>query len=126
MIIKEKEEYKRNLKEISEVMPKGEDIIDTNGCTVGQKSATREDFAIAYVADVLYKILDAIEVAECNNRKPHWIPENSRAKSFIFICSECGRIAYDMPMTRSNTKKVCRLQYCPHCGTKMEMDEVAE
>lgn len=58
-------------------------------------------------------------------QKGKWIEENTRPKSFIFTCSECGRNAYDMPQTgkKGFVKKVCRLEYCPHCGTKMEVPE---
>ena len=54
--------------------------------------------------------------------KPHWIAENTRPKSFKWICSECGSTAYDMPMcSKKHYKKMCMLQYCPHCGVKMDL-----
>lgn len=51
---------------------------------------------------------------------PHWIEENKRPKSYMWVCSECGRIAYDMPMySKKRYVKICSLAYCPHCGAKM-------
>ncbi len=51
---------------------------------------------------------------------PHWIEENKRPKSYMWVCSECGRTAYDMPMyQKKRYVKICSLAYCPHCGAKM-------
>ena len=51
---------------------------------------------------------------------PHWIEENIRPKSYMWVCSECGRTAYDMPMySKKRYVKICSLAYCPHCGVKM-------
>ncbi|MBR1444281.1 MAG: hypothetical protein IJ583_12220 [Firmicutes bacterium] len=57
-----------------------------------------------------------------NSRKcGHWIPENPRPKSFLFLCSECGNTAYAMPFTRAKEhKKECAYKYCPYCGIEME------
>ena len=62
-------------------------------------------------------------------KKPpaHWIEENTRPKSFKWICSECGSTVYDMPMcNKKNYKKMCLYQYCPYCGVRMDLSEVAE
>lgn len=57
----------------------------------------------------------------------HWIEENTRPKSFKWICSECGSTVYDMPMcNKKNYKKMCLYQYCPYCGVRMDLSEVAE
>lgn len=58
---------------------------------------------------------------EMNEEKlPHWIEENIRPKSYMWVCSECGRTAYDMPMySKKRYVKICSLAYCPHCGAKM-------
>ena len=51
---------------------------------------------------------------------PQWIEENKRPKSYMWVCSECGRTAYDMPMySKKRYVKICSLAYCPHCGAKM-------
>jgi len=51
---------------------------------------------------------------------PHWIEENKRPKSYMWVCSECGSTAYDMPMcSKKGYVKICSLAYCPHCGAKM-------
>ena len=60
---------------------------------------------------------------------PHWIEENKRPKSYMWVCSECGSTAYDMPMcSKKGYVKICSLSYCPHCGAKMigEQQEVHE
>ena len=60
---------------------------------------------------------------------PHWIEENKRPKSYMWVCSECGSTAYDMPMcSKKGYVKTCSLAYCPHCGAKMigEQQEVHE
>ena len=60
---------------------------------------------------------------------PHWIEENKRPKSYMWVCSECGSTAYDMPMcSKKGYVKICSLAYCPHCGAKMvgEQEEVHE
>ena len=57
------------------------------------------------------KILDEI----------YWIPENRRPKSFKYICSGCGNVAYDPNSQKSSRfagKKYCSLRYCPNCGKK--------
>ena len=52
--------------------------------------------------------------------KPHWIAENKRPKSFMWICSECKSTVYDMPMcSKKHYKKMCMYKYCPYCGVKM-------
>lgn len=57
-------------------------------------------------------------------RPPHWIEVNSRPKSFMWKCSRCGRVAYDMPMCgKIHYKKICMLQYCPHCGVMMDLSD---
>ena len=50
----------------------------------------------------------------------YWIPENTRAGSYIWICSECRARAYDIPHgVRRERIKTCSLNYCPHCGLPM-------
>ncbi len=72
--------------------------------------------------------MDEMNVAqEIAKTKPHWIAENERPKSFKWICSECGSTVYDMPMcNKKNYKKMCLYQYCPYCGVRMDLSEVAE
>ncbi len=53
-----------------------------------------------------------------------WIEENTRTKSYKFVCSACGKVAYDTPICGDKhwaTKRPCSLQYCPHCGAKMDL-----
>ena len=54
-----------------------------------------------------------------------WIPANDNSvKSFKWICSECGKPAYDYPegSRRNRKSKSCNLKYCPNCGVKMEVE----
>lgn len=50
----------------------------------------------------------------------YWIPENVRAKSYTWICSECRARAYDIPHgLKKDQPKRCSLKYCPNCGLPM-------
>ena len=64
-------------------------------------------------------------MSDQNEVMGRWIEENPRPKSFMFICSACGQTAYDTPRVNKkyDQKKICRLAYCPHCGTKMELEQ---
>ena len=72
---------------------------------------------------------DSLTVLGCasfKTKKPpaHWIEENTRPKSFKWICSECGSTVYGMPMcNKKNYKKMCLYQYCPYCGVRMDLSE---
>lgn len=59
----------------------------------------------------------------------HWIAENIRTKSVMWVCSECGKVAHDSPCGSQKhqvSKKPCSLQYCPHCGVKMDEEQETE
>ena len=51
-----------------------------------------------------------------------WKSENTRPKSPMFVCSLCGKKAYDRPygLAKHMNKKACKLKYCPNCGARME------
>lgn len=50
----------------------------------------------------------------------YWIPENVRARSYTWICSECRARAYDIPHgVKKDQPKHCSLNYCPNCGLPM-------
>lgn len=53
-----------------------------------------------------------------------WKAENSRPKSYKYICSACGGTAYERPRiaTKRDTPKRCSLKFCPNCGAKMDVD----
>lgn len=59
-------------------------------------------------------------------RHGRWIKESKTSKGGIFACSVCGRWAYSpwVGSRKSPKPNVCRYEYCPHCGAKM--DEVEE
>lgn len=48
-----------------------------------------------------------------------WKAENSRPKSYKYICSACGGTAYECPAPKSKAPKRCSLKFCPHCGADM-------
>ena len=48
-------------------------------------------------------------------RHGEWIKENIRAKSYLRLCSACGKIAYFCGTG-------CSYKYCPNCGAKMRND----
>lgn len=51
-----------------------------------------------------------------------WIPENSRERSFMFLCSSCGKKVYAKPQgaPKYGGVKKCDYKYCPYCGEKAE------
>lgn len=54
-------------------------------------------------------------------KKGTWKEENKRRKSYKFICSECGGVAYSpQPNKKIPYNKACAYKYCPHCGANME------
>lgn len=55
-----------------------------------------------------------------------WLPENDRPSSFMWVCSICKRIAYDMPASRlgKHSRGSCGLEFCPHCGKPMRNREI--
>ena len=83
----------------------------------------RDDFDEVFLQDIeackmgIQALENNISVA-----KGKWIAENSRPKSFMFVCSLCGKKAYDRPYgsAKHTSPKVCKLKYCPNCGAKME------
>lgn len=52
-----------------------------------------------------------------------WKRENDRPCSTVFVCSECGKKAYDMTGGCSHkqlhNKRKCTLVFCPNCGSRM-------
>ena len=66
--------------------------------------------------------LPSTDVVE--RKSGEWGEENTRPKSQIFICSECGGKAYfPQAFRRIKPRKECRYQYCPNCGAKMEVQD---
>ena len=52
-----------------------------------------------------------------------WKPANIRDKSMMFICSECGKIAYYPQGNRKKQEKpkTCKYEVCPNCGKPMQI-----
>lgn len=65
------------------------------------------------------EIISAADVAPV--RHGRWIKENSRKKSYLWICSNCRKIAYFC----SGDGK-CAYQYCPNCGADMSKEDEDE
>lgn len=63
------------------------------------------------------------EIEEQLPKEGEWIEENRRPKSYAFVCSECGRTAYDVQPTRGEWPKRCRYAYCPNCGARMKGEQ---
>ena len=61
MTDKEKEKYKSILRDINKELPKPIDYYDEQGGLVACKSPSKEAFAIADIAGILYKVLDMLE-----------------------------------------------------------------
>ena len=57
----DKEKYKSILREINKELPKPIDYYDERGGVVACKSPSKEAFAIADIAGILYKVLDMLE-----------------------------------------------------------------
>ena len=69
--------------------------------------------------DMLFCMLPAENVAPV--RHGRWIKENSRKKSYLWICSNCRKIAY---FCGGDGK--CAYQYCPNCGADMSKEDEDE
>lgn len=46
-------------------------------------------------------------------RHGRWERENIRPKSYLRVCSACGKVAYFCG-------EGCSYKYCPNCGAKMD------
>ena len=57
------------------------------------------------------KTVDAVEVVQ-----GYWSKANNRQKSYIRVCSVCGKEAYFCG-------KGCSYKYCPNCGARMDGEE---
>ena len=64
-----------------------------------------------------------------------WIRPKTTPKSYKWICSECGQIAYSVPRCRGKEDNYeCEYKYCPNCGAKKDngftevvyMDDIRE
>ncbi len=56
-----------------------------------------------------------------------WIrPKNASKRSYKYICSACGEMAYCPPagngfkVTKDTKEPVCGYRFCPYCGLKAE------
>ena len=52
-----------------------------------------------------------------------WRRDNARDRSYIYVCSACGKKAYFIPggsrkHPKARTPK-CEYKYCPYCGAYM-------
>lgn len=83
------------------------------------------------VCDPIFAEFSRENPAHCKNfmkaaevalvRHGRWIKENSRKKSYLWICSNCRKIAYFC----SGDGK-CAYQYCPNCGADMSKEDEDE
>ena len=83
-----------------------------------RKLVDEKNFFPAIVARALDE-MPAADVVEVKHGE--WLEENKRAKSYVFICSNCGGTAYyPQPNTKKEWHKHCPYKYCPHCNAKMD------
>lgn len=63
----------------------------------------------------------AIPAADVQPVKPcgHWLKANSRPRSWVYICSECGLPAYFPNPKHFHS---CGYKFCPNCGVPMETE----
>lgn len=66
-----------------------------------------------YANAVAVAIADAPTVDAEPVRHGQWVRENSRKKSYLRLCTACGKIAYFCG-------EGCSYKYCPNCGAKMD------
>lgn len=45
-----------------------------------------------------------------------WVKENIRKKSYLRLCTACGKVCYFCGTD-------CSYKYCPNCGAKMDAEE---
>lgn len=77
------------------------------------------NFAKAYATPLIKAIIDGQPTADVQEIKHgHWNEENARQYSTKWICSECREISYTAQ--HRGAEKQCTLNYCPHCGAKMD------
>ena len=80
-----------------------------------------------FMIKVIISVLSGMQ--EINDRAV-WYADNTRPKSYKFICSACMKTAYAVPRTKRikgvGDVKRCYYRYCPNCGTKMLLDTEKE
>lgn len=78
--------------------------------------------------DASYSIVHGVPTADVVEVKHgEWKPKTPLSKSYRFVCSVCGGTAYycsgSCASVRNNVKNVCRYNYCPNCGARMDRRE---
>lgn len=58
-------------------------------------------------------------------KRGKWIEENTRPRSQMFICSECGgKVWYPQATNpRAKREKKCLYAFCPWCVSRMDKEE---
>lgn len=81
----------------------------------------RDDFDEVFLQDIK-ACKKGIKALKKISSVGKWKAENTRPKSPMFVCSLCGKKAYDRPYgsAKHMNKKACKLKYCPNCGARME------
>ena len=72
------------------------------------RQGVAEDYNFVRTVISSAETIDAVEVV-----RGRWKKANNRPKSYIRVCSVCGKEAYFCG-------EGCSYKYCPNCGTKMD------
>lgn len=74
-----------------------------------------------YVKPAISKVIETLEMDTQEVRHGRWIYEGKRGRFPVCRCSECGNVENaDWAMLGDN------VNYCPNCGSRMDLDEVEE
>lgn len=54
-----------------------------------------------------------------SERRPAWVRPVTRAKSYLWVCGECGKTCYYIQHGPRDAERKCGYRYCPWCGQEM-------
>ena len=83
------------------------------------------DVSASEVINDFENVIEAVPTADVAPvRHGHWIrPDVPNTRSYKWQCSECGQTAYWLHYgNRGNKNIICKYNYCPNCGAKMDGD----
>ena len=111
MLCKDCEYFKINYQPLG----RGKDMLDW-----GRASCRKYNLVTDFRTERKFKTLNCIEEQNEWKKLPHWVKENTRGKSYLFKCSECGKVVYYISGQKEN---ICGYDFCPWCKTKMRCED---